>query len=376
MKKLTRILLFVTIIAIPFYVVRFSVGPVPSTIVEVLIYLTFLSSLFSHLKGLRSSKMVWFGAFFVLAGLIATYFDPDKPRALGIWKAYFFDGYLLFLILLAVREKKEIIATALILSGLLAAVVSLGMFAFGAKTIDHRLLDLDRLSPNYLAMFLTPLLVLSFATLGQKLKLGKIYVFEAVAGLVMLVAVILTQSRGALVAISGVAVLSFIIVIFKKRVSVIVRSIVIVAFIILIISVYYLFRPDFTRHDRTASSSNIRYYIWSTSLEIARQNPVFGIGLSNYQDYFSNLTKDRVNYPEFISPQALTAHNLYLHLYIVSGILGLLSFIALVVSTKFWQFKNLALSVALIAILLYGLVDTPFFRNDLALVFWTIIALI
>jgi len=126
---------------------------------------------------------------------------------------------------------------------------------------------------------------------------------------------------------------------------------------------------------RTGRSSNIRYYIWSTSLEIARQKPIFGIGLSNFQSYFSDLTRERVNFAAYISPQALTAHNLYLHIYLTMGLLGLIVFIGLVTQSGFWRLRDRAASLALFSVLFYGLVDTPIFCNDLAGLFWIILAL-
>jgi O-antigen ligase len=86
------------------------------------------------------------------------------------------------------------------------------------------------------------------------------------------------------------------------------------------------------------------------------------------------MTKTWVNYPEFISPQALTAHNLYLQIYITCGLSAFMAFVALIFSSRFWRLTDVAACAALVAILFYGLVDTPFARNDLAAVFWLILA--
>lgn len=378
LKRVLNFLLFVTIIALPFYIWRFEIGPIPSTLLEVLIYLTFLVALVGgFLKNIRSRGAVVWGGLFVLAGLIGVLVDPDKMRALGLWKAYFVDGYLFFLVILSLGPGSLKKITGFILaSGLLTALVALVAFGVGLKTNGGRLLDLNRLSPNYLAMFLSPILIIGFVKIREKIALKKSFWWLASACLIILIALYLTGSRGAIVAVgAGLLVLLYDLT-AKSSYKKVGRWTLVILAIILLSATAWFFRPDFTDHARKATSSNIRYYIWSTSVEMIRKNPIWGVGLSNYQPYFKELTKTRVNYPEFIAPQALTAHNLYLQFYLTTGIFGLLVFLALVASSHFWQLKNLAPSAALLAILAYGLVDTPFFRNDLALVFWILIGLL
>jgi len=377
-RSIARYLFCLILLALPFYVVRFNIGPIPTTVLEVLIYLAFIAAIIcGDLKEIKNKKAVSFGLLFVLAGLLAAFLDPNQIRGLGLWKAYFFDGYLIFLLVLSYKNNnRDLIKNLLIFSGALTAVLAIMVFLLGTKTADGRIYDLDRLSPNYLAMYLMPIFVMSGVVLGQKIKARKGYLFSALSGLFIIVALILTQSRGSLVAVGGVIlVAAYIFARRRKTLGVSLKSVFWIALILFFASVFYLYRPDFTDHARKATSSNIRYYIWSTSLEMAKRKPFFGVGLGNYQDYFSDLTKNRVNYPEFISPQALTAHNLYLHFYLVAGVLGLASFILLLVNSRFWLSEDFASLLALVTILFYGLVDTPIFRNDLSALFWIILAL-
>jgi putative inorganic carbon (HCO3(-)) transporter len=76
----------------------------------------------------------------------------------------------------------------------------------------------------------------------------------------------------------------------------------------------------------------------------------------------------------------LHAHNLYLQFLLNLGVAGLVGFIWLVV--KFFTFvKNcyiswsIPLTAAMVAILVHGLVDTPYWKNDLSYLFWVILAL-
>jgi len=286
------------------------------------------------------------------------------------------DGYLLFLIILFfAKEERRFILDVLVFSGVLTAVSTLTLYFIGVKSADGRLLDLDRLSPNYLAMYLSPILALALYLFlaGKKVKTA---IFLGGAGMIIGFALVLTQSRGALFALLGAAIVSAYALLKATKLKFMRHVLFALAFAAFFAGSYLAFRPDFVQTSgRVGQSSNIRYYIWTASYEIARAHPVSGIGLSNYQNYFSDLTRSRVNYPEFITPEALTAHNLYLHIYLTCGILGLVAFVALVVFSKFWNFKTAA-SAAFLVILFYALIDTPFFRNDLAVLLWILLGII
>ena len=412
--KLRNTILKLLILLVPFYFIRFNVGPIPTTLLEIAIYGAAVLFLFYKLFDLKDKKtLILAGGVFVLAGLVSAIVSPDKVSGLGLWKAYFFDGYLVFLMFLSALKNKEDFTDFVIYCGALTSALALLLFISGAKTIDGRLYDLDRLSANYLAMFLAPILVLS---LYQTIK--KKTIFHILASALIVVAIYLTDSRGALVALTGALILSIYYFIrptqnyrsslsrfgsgarsypaFTSRLAVLARRIKgfdvnrdlvnksrkTLAKVLLIILLagffiggYLIFKPDWSDHSRKATSSNVRYYIWQTSFEIIGQKPILGVGLSNYQNYFSTLTRDRVNYPEYISPVALTAHSLFIQLLATSGAVGLLAFLYLLFSSRFYFSKNLPIVLALFSILFYALVDTPFFRNDLAAIFWILLAL-
>lgn len=72
---------------------------------------------------------------------------------------------------------------------------------------------------------------------------------------------------------------------------------------------------------------------------------------------------------------------MFLSLYLELGILGFLFFLALVslFFAQSWNFFEktkdvfvLGLIFAMLVVLIHGLVDTPYFKNDLSIIFWTI----
>jgi len=376
LKRLTKILLVLTVFSIPFYFWRFNIGPVPTTVLEILIYLTFITALLSGtLKGLVNNNKAafYFGFIFVLAALFAALNDPNRVNALGLFKAYFFDGFLLMCVIVQSVKQDETIKKTLVLSAVLTGLAALIIFLSGIQTSDGRLLDLERLSPNYLAMFLSPVLVLSLA-LGFT-AWPKNWFYLIGSGL-MLVVLFLTGSRGSILAVGGGVIVLLASALIARGRGKIARPLLVFALLALLLGGYAVYKPDWTSHERKATSSNIRYHIWTTSLEIIGKNPAKGVGLSNYQNYFSTLTKDRVNFPEFISPEALTAHNLYLQFFVVGGFALFATFILWILMSRFWTVQDLSYVAALTALLVYALVDTPFFRNDLSIVFWLILAIL
>jgi O-antigen ligase len=269
---------------------------------------------------------------------------------------------------LSIRNEDDIIET-IFYSGVLTSALALILYYSGLKSSDGRLLDLDGLSPNYIAMFLTPVLVLGiFHSFKSKSLIDYLSV------MIILLALILTHSRGVIVGLAGGLIMG-IFYYFKKIKLKFAPAILALMLAGFFIGGYLVFKPDWSDHARKATSSNVRYYIWSTSLEIAKERPILGVGLGNFQNYFGEKTSTWVNYPEFITPEALTAHDIFLHIFVVMGLIGFLVFIYFLYGSKFYSFHSLPVGIAIFSILFYGLVDTPFFRNDLSTIFWILMAI-
>lgn len=129
-------------------------------------------------------------------------------------------------------------------------------------------------------------------------------------------------------------------------------------------------------------SSSIRLSTWASALAMLRDHPIFGIGL----DQFGLL------YPRYIDPSLAgtneinTAHphNLLLDITLRMGILGLIAFGWLIVSTyrrlnRLRQVPNQAylaagIAAALTGSIVHGLVDSFYFWPDLAFAFWLFVA--
>jgi len=121
------------------------------------------------------------------------------------------------------------------------------------------------------------------------------------------------------------------------------------------------------------SSLSSRLMIWESAGKIIKDNPVWGVGPGNFQEKYLEYQKYFSPYLEWAVPHP---HNLYLSFYLYSGILGLAAFLSLLVlwlKKVIWQKKEAITLIVLgiiIYFLLHGMVDTTYFKNDLAAIFW------
>jgi len=378
------------LLLLPAYLIRFSIFGIPSTVLEILIYVVFLYGLWQARKnGFKPIPLkIWIvPAALVIALIISTIISPDKRVALGEFKGFFIDP-LLFLWLLwqfGKKEKLPMLFVSLILSGLFVAIHTVLQKILGHVTPDGRVIGIFGYSPNYLALFLMPIAVLVFS-LGWYYLAKKKVLWSLGADLTFILiglAIYFSGSRGGIMSLAfGLGI--FFLAKYWRFIGQRFSSKIIVAILILaaIYTAWTFIRPDFSASPasgRVASSNNVRWQIWQASWELGTKNiknSLLGVGLGNFQNAFGELTKDRANFPEYITPMALTPHNIYLMFWLSTGLLGLLSFLALLVLFFREIRKNLSGEFAPIilgvfsAIAIYGLVEASIWKNDLSIIFF------
>jgi O-antigen ligase len=108
-----------------------------------------------------------------------------------------------------------------------------------------------------------------------------------------------------------------------------------------------------------------------------KEHPITGLGLGsfsrNYLAYASRL------YSPPLETMILHPHNLFFQLAVSLGLLGAIGFVLIVI--QWWHqlvripapHIKASLAAGMIAILLHGLIDTTYFKNDLAAIFWFLI---
>jgi O-antigen ligase len=413
LQKILHYLLLATIATLPFSSVRFFVLGVPIYMPELMVIIS--SALFvwiqCHTDTFKMQKLptsIILAIAMICVGLLSSaFFNGITLVQLGIIKSWFFFpllfGWLLFQTL---RNQTESLKTQLenisivtqkvlliwYVTLVLTALIALTYFFQHQLTYDGRL-KAFYLSPNYLALFLFPGVLLGWyfitETLDSRLrgndKKGSLLFFVTILSWSILCATLyLTLSYTVITA----AILGLFLSIFlRSRRSYFLRT-TLVALCISFISLFLLFQINGQKfsdlvHLYNRSSLASRIMIWQASERMIVKHPLIGIGPGNFQTTYLEYQKYFPQYLEWAVPHP---HNLYLAFWLQTGIIGLIGFLLLCI---FWihdliraigtDIKKAPFLWTLLGIyitlLLIGFLDTPYWKNDLAYEFWLLIML-
>ena len=123
---------------------------------------------------------------------------------------------------------------------------------------------------------------------------------------------------------------------------------------------------------REAGTASVRICLWQGTYRLLKDNWLTGVGLSgfkeSYAQFYATCDAEPLEYP----------HNFTMTIWAELGLLGLISFywilisIALSSQKVFSPLIRWGIVLFLTAIVTHGLVDIPYFKNDLSLIFWVI----
>lgn len=134
---------------------------------------------------------------------------------------------------------------------------------------------------------------------------------------------------------------------------------------------------------RSDSSNSFRFNVYKSSLQMFQDNWVVGIGQGNqnFREIYGLYMKTGFD--------ALSAYNIYLETAVESGIFALIMFLGFLITLLYDGIKFIRTSVdlknviivsipvmAIIGTMVHGMVDTVFFRPQLQIVFWTMVAIL
>lgn len=134
---------------------------------------------------------------------------------------------------------------------------------------------------------------------------------------------------------------------------------------------------------RQDSSNSFRFNVYQSSLEMFKDNWLLGIGVGNknFREIYGLYMKTGFD--------ALSAYNIYLEIAVESGIFALIAFLVYLGMQIFYALKYILTSidpskvvlvsaafVSLIGVMAHGMVDTVFFRPQIQIVFWVMMAII
>lgn len=382
--------LIITVGSMPLYLIRFSVGTLPTNLFETSIIVLAIIGLADQQfrkkwwlvsraipLSIKLSVVILLGAC-LLSILIST-----EPRvSLGILKSWVIIPLLLaWLIVVDVSTTKSSYqyVKALILSGVIVALISLTQIGQVPRLVG--MYDV----PNSLALYLAPLAGLAWWH-GIITK-QKIFYFSAI---IITTALVGTLSVGGIAAL-GIGLVSSLILVRPPNWR---------PWMVLVIFGYALVwlvfantgRVDYfiaPLNDPTSHSSwSVRWQLWSISIDAINDAPMLGSGLGQFEGVYQKLLHQRFekfatganhNQPiaEFVFRDP---HNWLLAWWINTGLLGLLAFITLTSAAVIYASKQSvttqSLVLALSIMLVHGLVDTIYWKNDLAALYWVLVALL
>jgi putative inorganic carbon (HCO3(-)) transporter len=327
-------------------------------------------------------------AVLLLATVIGVLVSPDHRAALGIAKAYIVEPMLLFVVAVNVLRSSwdwERVVYGLYVSGLVVAVSQ--VVALAAALASHTVnLNFAPPTPTWLwsnnnfgGIFLDPVVGLA---LGLALFGGVRYRNVHRAALALLGAGdILTLSRGSWLALVVLAVLAA--ALHPRR-----RLLLAVCLAALVVAV--VLPPVRHRISNELNASNpanslvARVRLWHATVDLIESHPFTGSGLAGY--------------PATIEPYRIQVHDpstqghvypdqLELDFWVELGVLGfvgLLAFFAELIRYLAPAVRAgprdhpwaVALTLAWVAIIVHGLLDSPYWKNDLAAEWWLLAALV
>lgn len=336
------------------------------------------------------------------------------------------------------KSKKEFVVLLiwpLALSALLLSLYAIFQKFTGFGIINPFWADLETrrvtsifLYPNALGLYLAPIIVLSTGLLTSlKKENNNIYqkLFLLFSIFLSLLAIIYAKSEGALVAVLISLILFVIIKMFsgKRKKIILVSGVAFILSFVFLSSLFYEFivpkysYPDFGSsivnkiYDKITLkdfSGEVRKQQWRETFEMMKQRNrwFWGTGLSYYKEsvepyhqegiffnrdrdsdfrrkivMFDEEYKSKYWYPVEIY---MYPHNLLLNFWTELGLFGMLLFSWIIIKfftigikliNKENKYLVLGIVLAMLTIIIHGIVDVPYFKNDLAVMFWVMITM-
>lgn len=386
---------FLLFLLLPTYLIRFSIGPLPVTLLEIMIWIVCIIGLIKHARHIEESLLTLFRKYtvftigtvlFLFAATISIFTSVDLRAAAGEWKAFYIEPFVLFLILYLSRDKlvaKIDIILPLLLSGLVTSVLAIYQhftgwmvpWDFWANNETYRVTAWYGF-PNGVGLFLAPLVVMAATGVWQKLtnRSRDSYLLLITYSLLLIagsLAVFYAKSTGGLIGIlAGIGML----LLLNKRThwpAVIVG--VIACTSLLGLPGLQDLKHEVLLQDR---SGQIRVSMWKEAVQLLKDRPLLGAGLASYDErivpYHTTVNGEGIEI--FHHP-----HNIFLTIYVNLGLLGLIGFVLMLIGFFYNAFRSSHQSLisnflvaTMTAIIVTGLVDSPYIKNDLAVLFWVL----
>lgn len=367
--------------------VRWHVGFYPTTLLENALLLTVAvfagQSIVERRPPLIRSAFLWPAALFLVAGAIAVLSAPSRLAALGLFRAYMVEPVAFGWVLMnVVRTPGRALQ---VLGGLFAGAGVVGLansWVVLQAIAGHSYSVIDTppvvvyTTANAVALYVVPLTAMAGAlglhAGGPARKLG--IAFFAIG----VVVTTLSFSRGGYVALAAVVV--GLAISHRRRALLLAAAAAGAIGLALVPQIQRRVVIELTNGGGATTAS--RLDLWWAAIQVIANRPFFGAGLSGFQARSAPYFSHAHTYAEFIDP-----HNIVLNFWIETGLLGVVAMgwiigAGLVLTRRAWKIAeaawrpyHLGVLLALVAVVVHGMVDVPYFKNDLSLEFWALLSL-
>lgn len=417
-RKWADWLLFLLPLSFPLYLLKFEFFGVPTNFIELMVGVCLVLQVVFHGKSFKRVPVAvwWLSGAFLLIGVVQTLIVPretlliDKVTvyesfkvALGIFKGWLVVPLVYFIMLVArVRDEKALFVS---LYAYIVSALPLVIWAFGQYLTGHFITADGRASgpfvnANYLAMYLVPAVTALWILIVRGILNGfrpKRFFAGVALAILYSITMLMTQSYGAMLAVMAALLFYLVFVLFLhkregqlrklavlKKISYFLGILALIA--VLSASVLYAGTAKWQKFlDFGGRSSNsVRLQVYQIAGTMIGQSPILGLGLGQFEPQYNLRAPEILGHAphEWVM---IHPHDTLLSFWVNLGLAGVIFYLLVVVlvGRELWRersyemrmFKLIGVCMFL-AMVLHGLVDTYFFKNDLAMVFWLVVGLV
>lgn len=385
---------YLLVFCLPLYVIRFQIFGLPFTLLEAMIIVLalllivvdgsrrkLLKNLSVAFKKIKTAGFLYPFLLLIGAATISLVVTPDLRAGLGLWRAYFIEAgivFILFVYLIKSREELKHIYLTLGISGLGIAIFSIGQYLTKFGIPESYLSPEVRATAIYgypaaVSLYLAPIFVLFFALVLRERDFRKSFLSYFIllgAG----VGLVTTKSEGAWVAVVAACVLIGFVSLFLDNRTKKYWPAYLAAIILLTVVVMFIpqLRSNITEVLLFKDvSGDVRLVLWQGTGRLIADRPLFGAGLAGFPELYDQYKEAK--HTEYL----VYPHNIFLNFWVEVGLLGLVALLWLLINyfyriTKLLKKEALALPLlgVMVTVIVYGLVDAPYFKNDLSVLWW------
>ncbi len=362
--------IYLILLLLPTYLLRFEIWGIPLTVLEVFILLLFLWFFIERRGRFDWGSQRFFIGLFLAAGTLAIFVSSDLRAAAGLWKAYLIEPVMFYLVFINVKPDFQKVIKALGIGALFVSLLAVGQYFTGygipapwnIRGPEFRVTSIFEY-PNAVGLYLAPIVLLILGYLWkQKSRSWLLWTVVIFSG----AAILFSQTQGAIAAILfGL----FIFGILSKRYRYLFYAAGIIGWLVVLILPWT--REIILLQD---VSGQVRLALWQGTINLLAHHPLVGAGLAGFPEMYAQYKLNQ--HTELL----LYPHNLFLDFWVELGFLGLVCLLRMLVKF-FWEglrrrnSEKTILIGAMAGVLLYGLVDVVYFKNDLAVLWWTLFGL-